>query len=189
MKKNIFKILLIAVIGIILISFPGVYMIGGRLKSDIIENDTIASDTAANDTAENDTAANDTTVKDTVELVYVDDLHFQSEGGILSGIYVGGKLLSIELRLFSSMFQTSEKYFISGNAIFYEKITYFYHEPMDTSSMTVSAEHYVISNGDVYQKKYDADQEQEVLMKDEQNIEIMNRYNEYKEIIEEKYGD
>ena len=159
MKKNILKILFLAVISIIFISFLTVFIVGGRLRND------------------------------TIELIYVDDINLQSEGGILSGTYVGGKLLSIEIRLFRSMFQTSEKYFISSNTIFYEKLTYLYGEPMNTSSVAVNEESYVISNGDVYVKKYDEDKNRDVLIKCEQNTDIIKKYIEYKKIIEEKYDN
>ena len=159
MKKNTLKILLLTAASIILIVSSIVFIIDGRSPND------------------------------TIELVYVDDINFQSEGGDLSGTYVGGKLLSIEIRLFRSMFQTNEKYFISSDTIFYEKLTYIYDEPMNTSSMVINEEYYVILNGDVYVKKYDEDKNQDVLIKDRENTDIIEKYLEYKRIIEEKYEE
>ena len=124
----------------------------------------------------------------TVKIVYVNDIDWLCEGGILSGTFADDELLSIDIRLYRSMFQTNEKYYISSDVIFYEKTTFYYNEPMDTSSVSFNEEYYIILDNEVYLRKYDEEKEEDIFIKDEQNTDIITRFIEYKELIEEKFN-
>jgi len=160
LRKNIFNILILPIVSISLLGLSvTIVMIKKQSKNDI------------------------------VKIVYVDDIEWASEGGILSGTFVDDKLLSIDINLFRSLFQTNERYYISSDIIFYEKLTYIYNEPMNTATVSFEEEYYIIINNELYIREYDVVKNEEVYIKEDQNNDIISTFIKYKEIIEEKFNN